>query len=175
MLLKFLEKLGVLNNPLRPPGALPAKDFDKHCIRCRRCMEVCPYQSIRMAHGNRGPDMGKPYIIARDTPCYLCDDFPCIAACPTDALQDVENMRAVNMGLARIDQGLCLAYNGIICRACYERCPIYGEAITLDEQLYPKVHREHCVGCGICEHVCPTEPKSIVVMSAHQKNSYSNE
>jgi NAD-dependent dihydropyrimidine dehydrogenase PreA subunit len=111
--------------------------------------------------------MGSPQIHAREIPCYLCEDFPCIEACPTLALEPVAGRRDVTMGIAVIDQSICFPYNGIICRACYERCPIYGEAIILESELYPKVVEKDCVGCGICEHVCPTEPKSIFVKSAH--------
>lgn len=39
-----------LRAPLRPPGALTEDKFIHTCIKCRKCMEVCPYKSIRMAH-----------------------------------------------------------------------------------------------------------------------------
>ncbi len=157
--------------PLRPPGALHEVDFLDKCIRCRKCGQVCPYDSIVSAHGSWGVRMGTPFIYPADIPCYLCDDFPCIEACPTGALSEVEDKRDVRMGIAVIDNSLCLPYQGIICRACYERCPIYREAITLKEQIYPVVHEESCVGCGICEQVCPTEPKAITVKSAHKSNN----
>lgn len=56
-----------------------------------------------------------------------------------------------------------------ICDLCVRTCPIKG-AITLDSVAgkdgrmikTPVVH-EPCVGCGVCEMVCPTEPASIVV------------
>ncbi|MBD3223558.1 MAG: 4Fe-4S dicluster domain-containing protein [Caldithrix sp.] len=168
MILEFIERLSNLSYPLRPPGALPEDDFIDRCIRCRKCAEICPYDSIIMAHGHRGLKMGTPFIYPQKIPCYLCEDFPCIEVCPTDALQDVQDQRDVAMGLAVIDESLCLPFNGIICRACYERCPIYKEAITLKDQLYPVVQKEHCVGCGICEQVCPTNPKAITVVSAHK-------
>ena len=71
------------------------------------------------------------------------------------------------MGIAIIDESLCLPYNGFLCRACYERCPIYREAITLTDQLYPVVHEDMCVGCGICVNVCPAETVAISVKSFH--------
>ncbi|MDP2830299.1 MAG: 4Fe-4S dicluster domain-containing protein [Sulfuricellaceae bacterium] len=56
-----------------------------------------------------------------------------------------------------------------LCDLCVRTCPIKG-AISLetmqgkDGSSYklPIVH-EACVGCGVCEMVCPTEPASIVV------------
>ncbi len=167
MLLDFLNKISSLRYPLRPPGAVDEEDFLKKCIRCRKCEEACPYFSIKMGHDKWGLKMGTPFIYPQEIPCYLCDDFPCIEACPTEALEPVDAKEEVRMGIAIIDTGLCFAYNGILCRACYERCPIYTKAITLKDELYPVVHKEYCVGCGICEQVCPTGPKSIVVLSAH--------
>ena len=166
-MLELLNKLASIRDPLRPPGAVPEDEFQQKCIRCRKCEEVCPHESIKMAHGEWGLKMGTPFIFPEEVPCYLCDDFPCINVCPTGALEAVKDKTEVAMGLADIDRSICFAYNGILCRACYERCPIYREAITLKEQLYPVVHKEHCVGCGICENVCPTTPKSIIVRSAH--------
>ncbi len=155
--------------PLRPPGALfPDILFEQACIRCRRCVEICPYDSIQTAHGDRGLEMGLPYIEPREIPCYLC--MKCPPVCPTGALQLVTDQRQVKMGLAVIDKDRCLAYNGVICRACYERCPIYREAIVLKDELYPVVMADKCVGCGICENVCPADPAAITVVSYSDLN-----
>ena len=167
MLLEWLNKLVSIKDPLRPPGAVSENEFLLRCTRCRKCVEVCPYNSIQMAHGESGLKMGTPYIEARDMPCYLCDDFPCIEACPSEALLPVDFKEEVRMGIAIIDESLCLPYNGILCRACYERCPIYREAITLKDNLYPVVHEDKCVGCGICVNVCPAETVAISVKSSH--------
>ena len=163
MLLEIRKKLSTIHDPLRPPGAVGEKHFEKKCIRCRKCAEVCPYDAIEMAHIDKGLQLGTPYIYAAKSPCYLCDDFPCIEACPTEALENISGKKEVKMGLAKIDTSTCFIYNGIYCISCYERCPIYREAITLKDGLYPVVHSENCVGCGICEHVCPTDPKSVLV------------
>lgn len=164
----FLKELSEIRNPLRPPGAVDEAEFIEKCIRCRKCEEVCPYDSIKMADLAYGARMGTPIIFPREEPCYLCDDLPCIAVCPTEALAPVTERAEIKMGIAKIDETLCFAYNGILCRACYERCPVYGEAITLDQELYPVVHEDLCVGCGICEKVCPVNPVAITVTSAHE-------
>ena len=163
MLLNLLKSLADQRAPLRPPGALGEVEFTARCIRCRKCEEVCPYGSIKIADLAMGIRTGTPYIVPREEPCWLCDDLPCIDVCPTEALAPVESRSEIKMGIAYIDETLCFAYNGILCRACYERCPIYGEAITLEQELYPKVHADKCVGCGICEMVCPVEPLAVMV------------
>ncbi len=167
-MLSWFERLVSITDPLRPPGAVGEEDFLKICIRCRKCEEVCPYESIKAAHGEWGLRMGTPFIYPRDIPCYLCDDLPCIDSCTTNALEPVRSKEDVRMGVAVIDETLCFAYNGILCRACYERCPIYREAIKLEQELYPVVHEDMCVGCGICEQVCPAEPVPITILSSHK-------
>lgn len=114
-------------------------------------------------------DEGTPYIIPRDTPCYLCMECPPV--CPTGALNPHVKKEEVRMGIAVINQSTCMAYNGIICRACFERCPIYREAIVLKDEIYPVVVSEKCTGCGICENVCLTEIPSIIVMSREESEN----
>lgn len=165
-LLKFLAHTLVGRSPLRPPGAVPENEFVKQCIKCNKCAQVCPYDSIVMAHLNRGDKFGTPLIFARDIPCYLC--MKCPPVCPTGALDNnLTQKEKVRMGVAVIDPNKCLPFQGIICRACFERCPIYREAITLRDETYPEVHPDKCVGCGICENVCPAEDVAITVQSAH--------
>ncbi|HTH17621.1 MAG TPA: 4Fe-4S dicluster domain-containing protein [Magnetospirillum sp.] len=60
-------------------------------------------------------------------------------------------------------------YDLELCDLCVRECPIEG-AIALapmsddpaDKRRTPKV-ADSCVGCGMCEMICPTEPAAIVV------------
>ncbi len=60
-------------------------------------------------------------------------------------------------------------YDLPLCDLCVRECPIRG-AITLEKTVaadgstraVPKVH-EPCVGCGVCEMMCPTGEPAIVV------------
>ena len=72
---------------LRPPGALPEKEFASACIRCGLCVRACPYGALRLAKLGESPATGTPYFIAREVPCEMCEDIPCAGACPTDALR----------------------------------------------------------------------------------------
>jgi len=82
---------------LRPPGA--RRDFLARCIRCGKCLEACPFDSIRFLGISAGGLVHTPYIDPLKTPCYLCQkrgtdgkDHPvsrylrCGEACPTGAL-----------------------------------------------------------------------------------------
>ncbi|MBI5496699.1 MAG: 4Fe-4S dicluster domain-containing protein [Deltaproteobacteria bacterium] len=51
------------------------------------------------------------------------------------------------------------------CDLCVRECPIKGAiSIQADDtgRLTPTVHAE-CVGCGVCQMMCPVEPAAIVV------------
>lgn len=165
-LIKYGKELYNYNSPLRPPGAVPENEFISKCIKCNKCLQICPYDSIIIADYKYGGSIGTPIIIPRDVPCYVC--MKCTAVCPTGALDnnliEKENVR---MGSAYIDEDRCLPFNGIICRACFENCPIFRKAIILEDEFYPKVDKDYCVGCGICERVCPVEGSAIIIKSNH--------
>ena len=148
---------------LRPPGALPEREFLATCIRCGKCVQICPYGSIRTAGLQDGILlMGTPVIRPRTTPCYLCRKCP--AVCPSGALKrTLREKEEVRMGTEIIRKIGCLAWEGTLCRSCYDDCPLFSEALTLDSELRPIVNEKKCVGCGVCENVCPVDDPAIVV------------
>lgn len=153
--------------PLRPPGAGSEPDFLAACIRCGLCVQACPYGTLRRdgTAGVLGLASGAPSFDARANPCRLCKDAPelrCIAACPTGALVPTP-VPELRIGLAAIDRDTCLAYNGVTCRACWHACPFPDRALRYDALLRPIVDAAACIGCGLCEHACLTEPAAIVV------------
>ena len=148
---KILES-PVKTNRLRPPGAVPEEIFPAKCIRCGRCVEVCPYRSILMLDIRAGVHAGTPLVEAENIPCYLC--MKCVDVCPTGSLTRV-SQEATRMGLAVVDKFSCTAWAGtILCRTCYDKCPFPEKAIRLD-QLKPVVVTDHCTGCGLCTNGCP--------------------
>ncbi len=153
---------------IRPPGALPDEaDFLAACIRCGLCVRDCPYDTLKLAElGLDGAATGTPFFTARDIPCEMCDDIPCVAACPTGALDHgLTNIDDADMGLAvLIDEETCLNALGLRCDVCYRVCPVIDEAITLERRhnersghhaiFMPVVHSDKCTGCGKCEKSC---------------------
>ena len=131
---------------LRPPGAVDEALFLERCTRCGDCVKACPYACIRL-----GDQDATPQIFPAEAPCYLCEDFPCIASCATDALLPLAGREDVRMGLAEVSQRTCTAGQG--CNACVSQCPMH--ALTMDFDAFRVlVLDENCVGCGICEHTC---------------------
>jgi ferredoxin-type protein NapG len=105
----------------------------------------------------------------------MCDDIPCVKACPTGALDpNLTNIDDADMGLAvLVDQETCLNLLGLRCDVCYRVCPLIDEAITLERHhnertgkhamFIPTVHSDKCTGCGKCERSCVLEAAAIRV------------
>lgn len=139
---------------LRPPGARPEKEFLSRCLQCGQCAQVCIFDCISMRTGLNFFVSGTPQIDPKQAPCFLC--MRCSAICPSDALDDVP-IEHVRMGFARLDRSKCYTWREeLICRSCYERCPLKATAIILEWGEYPII-TDQCAGCGVCEHVCPTQ------------------
>ena len=98
-------------NRLRPPGAVPEKDFLALCIKCGQCLQVCPYHSIELSDIGMGHGVGTPYIDANIRGCYACEAVPCVLACPSGALDhDTEKATDIKMGIAVLQNPrTCLA------------------------------------------------------------------
>jgi ferredoxin-type protein NapG len=121
---------------LRPPGALPEDDFLGACIRCGLCVRDCPYNTLELAKPEHPVATGTPYFTARNIPCEMCEDIPCVKACPTQALDhQLTDINKAKMGIAvLIDHETCLNFLGLRCDVCYRVCPVIDKAITLDMQ-----------------------------------------
>lgn len=151
---------------LRPPGALAEDAFLAACLRCGLCVHGCPYDMLKLASPGMPVPTGTPYFIARDKPCEMCEDIPCVVACPSGALdRSLKDIGKARMGLAAlVDQETCLNFLGLRCDVCYRVCPVIDKAITLEKLhnprsdrhalLLPTVHSDHCTGCGKCEKAC---------------------
>ncbi len=177
-LLSFIEQRGVIY--FRPPGAGDERVFLAACIRCGKCVQVCPYGSLTLGSIADGDSAGTPYLVFRDVPCYMCRDLPCIKACPTDALDPaITDPAEMVLGTAVItDREACLSMNGIRCEICYRVCPLIDKAITVEKHqqkitqrhtvFEPVVHKEVCTGCGICENACPLDQTAITVIPSQR-------
>lgn len=149
--------------PLRPPGATDEATFLRRCVRCGKCVTACPHDSLELM-GGLGRSRHTPRVQPRKMPCYLC--MKCPPVCPTGALDPtVKEMARAGMGQAYILKDRCHNYtDGTICMTCYDRCPLRGTAVVLAGGLVPAMTAA-CVGCGICDYVCPVQAVEIVPAS----------
>lgn len=135
---------------------------------------------LRLAELGSGIPAGTPYFAPRISPCRLCEDMPCIKACPSGALnKKLPSIDKARMGLAvLVDHENCLNHQGLRCDVCYRNCPLLDKALTLEMQvnqrtgvharLIPTVHSKHCTGCGKCERSCVLENPAIKVLPLAQ-------
>ena len=162
---------------LRPPGARAEDKFLGACVRCGLCVRACPYDTLKLSAFGEPVATGTPYFTARNVPCEMCEDIPCVAACPTGALDKLlTDINDARMGLAvLIDHESCLNWQGLRCDVCYRVCPLIDKAITLEPQqnlrtgkhtlFIPVVHADACTGCGKCEKTCVLERAAIKVLT----------
>jgi ferredoxin-type protein NapG len=177
----YVDEVKASSLTLRPPGALPEDEFLSTCIKCGMCVLACPFDTLRLARPGDNKPMGTPYFVAREIPCYMCPDIPCVPVCPTKALDEKLvstdgklDINKAQMGVAVVDTHNCIAFWGIQCDACYRACPLLGEAIFLVHEknertgkhafLKPVVNYDICTGCGLCEKACVTEKAAITVV-----------
>ena len=157
---------------LRPPGALPERDFLDTCSRCGECVRVCPAQCIKIDYGGtRGK--GAPYIDPTQMPCVLCSSLACMNSCPSGALR-LTALVDIDMGTAQWNEHLCVRGYGQECTLCVDNCPVGTAALELRDNRIV-VHEDHCTGCGVCQNKCPTDPKSIVVMPKSARSVESSD
>lgn len=165
-LAEYLEErlnvqLPVERTVLRPPGALPEKEFLDTCYRCGNCVDVCPARAIRTTSSDDLERAGTPYIDPDLSACVVCDELACMKACPSGALKLVDRPETIRIGLAVVHHERCVRSRGEDCTLCIEKCPFGERAITLNDRGAIEVLASGCVGCGVCQFYCPPAPKAI--------------
>jgi polyferredoxin/ferredoxin len=164
-----------LNNwIIRPPGAVPESDFLNVCIRCSKCMKVCPTNGLQPCLFEAGINgLWTPRLVPRIGGCEKNCNM-CGKVCPTSAIRklSLEEKTYVRMGTAVIDRSTCIAWEqDKVCLICDEACPYNAinslrETVRETTLLRPFVDERICTGCGLCESVCPIEgPAAIQVFS----------
>ena len=166
-LLQQTEKRLVPDKRGRPPGALPEVAFLAACTRCGACEPVCPPHAIKYLPASSGLAAGTPWIDPKSQPCIVCEDMPCVRACPTGALTAPEHgWLGYRMGVLEFVPERCVTFQGTSCRVCVDACPVGERALALDEGGHPVLRREGCVGCGVCVRECITSPASFELTNA---------
>ena len=148
---------------LRPPGAIAESALVEVCIRCGACVEACPADAIFALAESHGAAAGTPAIDPDLAACVVCDGLQCTTVCPSGTLLPLLSPGDIAMGVAEVYASLCVRSRGESCTACVDSCPMGEAAIGFADDGPPSVVSAGCVGCGVCQLRCPTDPKAIVV------------
>ncbi len=148
---------------VRPPGALPEANFLASCVKCQKCIDICPTLAVQSVTIQEDwMHSGTPQMDFLRGTCTFC--MKCPPVCPTGALRPVPK-ESVKLGTAVVRPDVCVAYSWGGCTRCYLQCPY--KAIELDAMNRPVVQAEKCNGCGVCEYICP----SIALRSSSLRSS----
>lgn len=155
---------------IRPPGAVPEKDFLARCIRCGQCMKACPTNTLQPM----GPEVGfasfySPIITPRRGPCKpLCN--VCGQVCPTGAIRALTASEKIwaKVGTAHILRHKCLAWEfGKKCLICDESCAYNAVEFKMTPGIpvaVPFINENKYSGCGSCEHNCPVQARAAIIV-----------
>ncbi|HTY57566.1 MAG TPA: 4Fe-4S dicluster domain-containing protein, partial [Bacteroidota bacterium] len=156
--------------PISPPGSGSIGRFTSHCTACHLCVSACPTQVLSpsfLAYGPGGflqPRMD--YSVSTcNYDCVLCGQV-----CPSGAILPLvpEAKKLVQIGKAKFVRDDCIVITRKTeCGACSEHCPTKAVHMVKTDGLFlPEVNDDLCIGCGSCEHPCPSTPdKAIYVES----------
>ncbi len=151
---------------IRPPGALPEEEFVDRCVRCSECMKVCPTGGLQPSLTEAGFEgLWTPVLVPRVGECTQQCNL-CSQVCSTEAIQrfEIAEKTHIFIGRAVIDRSQCIAWNSDKqCLVCDEACSYHALSWRMvDGVKRPFIDEHKCVGCGICENVCPIQPVAAV-------------
>jgi len=136
--------------PLRPPWAIAESLFTEICTNCGECISHCPTHIIKPARANF------PVIDFSSGECLFCEQ--CVDVCKPQALLKARQ-EAPWAIKASIDEAVCITYQGVECRSCYDPCE--ARAIHMPPRLggisIPVLNSDNCSGCGACFAICPVQ------------------
>jgi carbon-monoxide dehydrogenase iron sulfur subunit len=123
-----------------------AADFDK-CTGCGVCELVCALEREKVFDPqlSRIKVLRFHQLINLPVVCRLCEDAPCVPACPREALKQSEET-----GVIMVEDEMCDC-----CGWCIEACP-YG-AIVVHPDKMTVMMCDLCEGQPQCVEWCPEE------------------
>lgn len=137
---------------LRPPGGQDETWFRASCLKCDKCIDVCPTKVVALETLENGILLSRmPILDFHLGYCTFCGK--CVDVCPTASLKP-QKPNSFKLGFAQVSKENCIAWQWDGCTKCKTICRY--DAISLDEYQRPVVDDNKCNGCGQCEFICPS-------------------
>ncbi|PKN35395.1 MAG: (4Fe-4S)-binding protein [Deltaproteobacteria bacterium HGW-Deltaproteobacteria-19] len=119
---------------IRPPGSLEEREFLRRCVKCGECMKVCITGGLQPALTEAAPEgIWSPVLVPRVGYCEYRCTL-CGQVCPTGAIRSLKPAEKPDVKI-----GLAMIDPG--------RCLPWA----------------HAVPCIVCEEVCPTPKKAVLL------------
>lgn len=162
--------------PVVPPGAQSLSNLASRCTGCQLCVSVCPNGVLRPSSGLltfMQPESSFERGYCRPE-CTKCSEV-----CPSGAILRItpEEKSSVQVGHAVWIRRNCLPLTeGVSCGNCARHCPtgaitmVPSDASDPSSPRIPAIHTERCIGCGACEHLCPSRPFSAIMVEGHERH-----
>jgi ferredoxin len=159
--------------PVSPPGSRSIGRYSNLCTACNLCVSACPAQVLYPSFLHYGiAGAFQPMMNYGASYCnYECT--VCTQVCPTGAILplSVEEKKLVQIGRATFFKDDCVVVaKKKDCAACSEHCPTKAVyTVPYEGKLrLPELNNDLCVGCGACEHACPTIPRKAIYVTSNQ-------
>ena len=157
--------------PISPPGSGGTARFTSRCTACHLCVSACPTQVLSPAFLEYGPcGILQPRMDYSASTCNY-DCVLCGQVCPSGAILPLaaESKKLVQIGKAKFVKDDCIVITKKTeCGACSEHCPTKAVHMIKSEGLFlPEVNEELCIGCGSCEHPCPSTPNKAIYVESN--------
>ena len=158
--------------PLTPPGSLSIRHMQSYCTACQLCVSACPNHVLRpstdLMHFMQ-PTMSFENGYCRPE-CTRCGQV-----CPAGAIRPItkEEKTAIHVGHAVWIKDNCVVLtDGVSCGNCARHCPTGAiQMVDYDHNgktvQIPAVDANKCIGCGACEHLCPSRPFSAIYVEGN--------
>ncbi len=158
---------------LVPPGSFSAAHLAEHCTACQLCISECPNQVLHPSNGLS--TLMQPEMQFKDGACRP-ECTRCSHVCPTGAIRPITRAEKSSIQIGHavwIGKNCLINTDGITCGNCARHCPNGAIQMMMknpNDDYSPKipvVDTTRCIGCGMCESVCPARPFSAIYVEGH--------
>ena len=164
------------STPVLPPGSATARNFAQHCTACQLCVAKCPNGVLRPSSDPMR--LMQPELSFERGACRP-ECVECSSVCPTGAIKPItvaEKSSTVLGHAVWVKDNCLILKDGVSCGNCARHCP--SGAIMMvpsnpdddTSPMVPAVNSAMCIGCGMCEYVCPARPFSAIYVEGHEQH-----